>query len=74
MEVCVIVGAYKHPGVEIMYLLEWSGYDGGDTLEWVPASKLDDFTSLNNGVEDEKVTVWWGKWHGCNTHQTEPSS
>ena len=64
------MGAYKHPGVEIVYLLEWSGYDGEDRLEWVPASKLEDFTSLNNGLEDEKVTVWWGNsMHATLTKQ-----
>ena len=43
-----------------MYLLDWSGYDDEDRLEWVPASKLNDFTSLNSGLEGEHVTVWWG--------------
>ena len=73
LELCIIVGAYKHPGVEIMYLLEWSGCDGEDRLEWVPASKLKDFTSLNNGSEDEKVTVWWGDGMDATlTKQSKP--
>ena len=28
-------------------------------LAWVPASTLKDFTSLNNGLEDEKTKLWW---------------
>ena len=65
------MGAYKHPGVEIMYLLDWSGYDDEDRLEWVPASKLNDFTSLNSGLEGEYVTVWWG--NGKDATLTEQS-
>ena len=54
-----------------MYLLDWSGYDDEDRLEWVPASKLNDFTSLNSGLEGEYVTVWWG--NGKDATLTEQS-
>ena len=54
-----------------MYLLDWSGYDDEDRLEWVPASKLNNFTSLNSGLEGEYVTVWWG--NGKDATLTEQS-
>ena len=36
-ETCIIVGAYKHPKAEMMYLVEWPDYTGTDKIEWLPA-------------------------------------
>lgn len=56
-ESCVVIGAYKHPGHEMLYLVEWND----DSVEWLPANKFDGFASLDASIEGEKVAVWWAE-------------
>ena len=59
-DACIIVGAYKHPKVEMVYLVDWVNYVGEGKVQWLPSSEVDNFMSLNDKMVDETIFVWWG--------------